>query len=72
MNSILKIGHRGAKGYVAENTLASFQKAIDLGVDGIELDVHLCQSGEVVVIHDDTIERTTSGKGFEKIILRLN
>ena len=36
-----KIGHRGAKGYVAENTLASFQKAIDLGVDGIELDVHL-------------------------------
>ena len=66
MNSILKIGHRGAKGYEAENTLASFQKAIDLGTDGIELDVHLCQSGELVVIHDDTIERTTSGKGFVK------
>ena len=66
MNSILKIGHRGAKGYVAENTLASFQKAIDLGTDGIELDVHLCQSGELVVIHDDTIGRTTSGKGFVK------
>ena len=66
MNSILKIGHRGAKGYVAENTFASFQKAIDLGVDGIELDVHLCRSGELVVIHDDTIERTTSGKGFVK------
>jgi glycerophosphoryl diester phosphodiesterase len=63
---MLKIGHRGAKGYVAENTLASFQKAIELGADGIELDVHLCQSGEVVVIHDDTIERTTSGKGFVK------
>lgn len=63
---MIKIGHRGAEGYVAENTLASFQKAINLGTDGIELDVHLCQSGEVVVIHDDTIERTTSGKGFVK------
>lgn len=61
-----KIGHRGAKGYVAENTLASFQKALDLKVDGIELDVYLCKSGEVVVIHDDTIDRTTSGKGFVK------
>jgi glycerophosphoryl diester phosphodiesterase len=59
-----KIGHRGAKGYAAENTLESFQKAIDLNVDGIELDVYLCQSGEVVVIHDDTIDRTTSEKGF--------
>lgn len=59
-----KIGHRGAKGYVAENTLASFQKALDLKVDGIELDVYLCKSGEVVVIHDDTIDRTTSGNGF--------
>ena len=61
-----KIGHRGAKGYVAENTLASFQKALDFDVDGIELDVYLCKSGEVVVIHDDTIDRTTSGKGFVK------
>jgi glycerophosphoryl diester phosphodiesterase len=61
-----KIGHRGAKGYAAENTLASFRKAIDLSVDGIELDVYLCQSGEVVVIHDDTIDRTTSHKGFVK------
>ena len=59
-----KIGHRGAKGYVAENTLASFQKAIDLGVDGIELDVHLSSDGQVIVIHDDTIDRTTTGKGY--------
>lgn len=59
-----KIGHRGAKGYVAENTLASFQKAIDLGVDGIELDVHLSSNGKVMVIHDDTINRTTSKKGL--------
>ena len=61
---MLKIGHRGAKGYVAENTLVSFQKAIELGCDGIELDVHLSLDGEIVVIHDDTIDRTSSGKGF--------
>lgn len=61
---MLKIGHRGAKGYVVENTLASFQKALDLGVDGIELDVHLSSDREVIVIHDDTIDRTTSKKGF--------
>ena len=63
---MFKIGHRGAKGYVAENTLASFQKAIDLGCDGIELDVHCCKSGEIVVIHDYTIDRTTFGTGFVK------
>ena len=61
-----KIGHRGAKGYFAENTLASFQKAIELGVDGIELDVHLSYDEKVMVIHDDTIDRTTSQKGFVK------
>jgi len=61
---MLKIGHRGAKGHVAENTLASFQKAIDLKVDGIELDVHLSSDGKVIVIHDETIDRTTNGKGF--------
>ena len=61
---MLIIGHRGAKGYIAENTLASFQKALDLGVDMIELDVHRCASGEIVVIHDETIDRTTSGSGL--------
>ncbi len=64
MNSILKIGHRGAKGYEPENTLISFQKALELKVDGIELDVHLNSDGELVVIHDETIDRTTNGKGF--------
>lgn len=61
---MLKIGHRGAKGHVAENTLASFQKALDLGVHMIELDVHQCASGELVVLHDETIDRTTSGSGL--------
>lgn len=65
---MLKIGHRGAKGYVAENTLASFQKAMDLGCDGIELDVHLSADNEIMVIHDDTIDRTTNGKGLVNAI----
>lgn len=62
-SNILKIGHRGAKGHIAENTIASFEKAIELGCDGIELDVHLSADGKVVVIHDFTIDRTTGGKG---------
>lgn len=61
---MLVIGHRGACGYEPENTLRSFQKAIDLGVDMIELDVHCCASGEVVVIHDENVVRTTNGKGL--------
>ena len=61
---MLKIGHRGAKGYVAENTLASFAKALELNVDAIELDVHLSKDGEVVVIHDETIDRTTNKTGL--------
>jgi len=63
MAAILKIGHRGVKGHVAENTLASFQNAIEMGVDGIELDVHVCATGELVVIHDFTVDRTTDGTG---------
>ncbi|MBF2709761.1 glycerophosphodiester phosphodiesterase [Flavobacterium soyangense] len=58
-----KIGHRGASGYEPENTLISFEKAIDLNADGIELDVHLSSDGELVVIHDETVDRTTDGKG---------
>ncbi|CAM2839186.1 glycerophosphodiester phosphodiesterase [Flavobacterium frigoris] len=60
---MLKIGHRGARGYEPENTLIGFQKAIDLHVDRIELDVHLSSDGELMVIHDETIDRTTNGKG---------
>ena len=60
---MLRIGHRGAMGYAPENTLASFAKALELGVEGIELDVHLCRSGEPVVIHDSRVDRTTNGRG---------
>lgn len=61
---MLKIGHRGAKGHEPENTLISFQKALDMQVDGIELDVHLSADGELIVIHDETIDRTTNGIGL--------
>lgn len=57
-------GHRGSKGDYPENTLLSFERAILQGVDGIELDVHLTKDNEVVVIHDERIDRTTDGKGY--------
>jgi glycerophosphoryl diester phosphodiesterase len=62
----VKIGHRGASGYAPENTLVSFQKAIELGVDAIEFDVRICKSGEAVVFHDATLNRITNGKGLVK------
>ena len=60
---MLKIGHRGAAGYEVENTLKSFQKALDLKVDMIELDVHQCATGELVVFHDKRIKRLTDIRG---------
>lgn len=61
---MLKIGHRGASGYALENTLISFQKALDMRIDGIELDVHLSADKEIVVIHDESIDRTTHKTGL--------
>ena len=61
---MLIIAHRGASGTQPENTLASFEKAVDLGAKMVELDVHLCKTGELVVIHDYTLGRTTNGHGF--------
>jgi glycerophosphoryl diester phosphodiesterase len=61
--SFLKIGHRGARGHFAENTLESIKKAIDLGVDGIKIDIHKCASGELVVFHDFTLDRMTNATG---------
>ena len=61
--NILKMGHRGAMAYVAENTLESIQKALAFNVDGIEIDVHTCATGELVVFHDFTLDRMTNGTG---------
>lgn len=60
---MLKIAHRGAKAYEPENTLQAFQKALDLHADGIELDVHLSTDGHIIVMHDETIDKMTNGKG---------
>lgn len=56
--------HRGFSGKYPENTMLAFKKAIEVGADGIELDVQLTKDGEVVIIHDETIDRTTDGEGF--------
>lgn len=57
------IAHRGASAHAPENTLAAFQLALDQGADGIELDVMLSKDGQLVVIHDETVDRTTNGTG---------
>ena len=57
------IAHRGASAYAPENTLAAFDKALDLGAADVEFDVHFSADGQVVVIHDDTVDRTTNGSG---------
>ncbi|MGI6665692.1 MAG: glycerophosphodiester phosphodiesterase [Christensenellaceae bacterium] len=56
--------HRGASAYAPENTLEAFAVAIDMKADGIELDVHMTKDGIIVVCHDDSIDRTSDGKGF--------
>ena len=58
--------HRGANEYAPENTIEAFEMAARLGADGVELDVHQSKDGEIVVIHDERLERTSSGSGFVK------
>lgn len=60
----LVIGHRGAMGTCPENTMVSFERALELGADWIEFDVHLSKDDVPVVIHDETLDRTTSGSGL--------
>jgi glycerophosphoryl diester phosphodiesterase len=62
---VIIFGHRGAPGYPfhAENTALSFKKALNSGAGGLEFDVRRCRDGRMVVIHDETIDRTTNGRG---------
>ena len=62
----LRIAHRGAsgQGLAPENTLAACEKAIQLGVDAIEIDVRATRDGQIVVLHDPSIDRTTDGAGL--------
>jgi len=63
---VMRVGHRGAKGHAPENTMASFNCGVALGASVVETDVHLSRDGEVVVIHDHTVDRTTDGHGYVK------
>lgn len=67
------LGHRGAKAHAPENTIISFEKGIELGATMLELDIHLSKDGEMVVIHDGTVDRTTDGTGYvhEKTLAEL-
>ena len=58
--------HRGASGHAPENTLPAFRMAAEMGADGVELDVQLTKDGKLVVCHDETIDRTSSAKGWIK------
>ncbi|EPH6067299.1 glycerophosphodiester phosphodiesterase family protein, partial [Escherichia coli] len=60
------IAHRGASGYAPENTIAAFDLAVKMNADMIELDVQLTKDRQIVVIHDDRVDRTTNGSGFVK------
>lgn len=62
-NTFIVIAHRGASGYEPENTLRSFKRALEMGAQAIELDVHQLATGELVVIHDDMLDRTTKVSG---------
>lgn len=60
-SAVMVIAHRGASSYAPENTLAAFDLALAMGVRHIELDVACTSDGHIVVIHDDTVDRTTNG-----------
>lgn len=66
MNRTLNIAHRGFSGKYPENTMMAFRKAVDVGADGIETDLHMTSDGIIVICHDETIDRTTNGSGFIK------
>lgn len=64
MNKSLNIAHRGFSGAYPENTMLAFMKAVEIGSDGIETDVQLTKDKELVLCHDETVDRTTDGHGL--------
>ena len=62
-SNFVRIAHRGASGLAPENTLRAFSKALEIGVDGVELDVRGTLDGELVVLHDQSLDRTTDRTG---------
>ncbi|HKL80000.1 MAG TPA: glycerophosphodiester phosphodiesterase family protein [Mobilitalea sp.] len=63
-SNILIVGHRGIRAFYPENTMISFEKAIEAGVDGIEMDINMTKDGHLVVVHDNSVDRTTNGFGL--------
>ena len=66
MKKPLLLGHRGFSGVYPENTPLAFRKVAETAADGIETDVHLCKTGELVLCHDERVDRTSDGHGFIK------
>ncbi|WP_409300480.1 glycerophosphodiester phosphodiesterase [Peribacillus sp. SCS-155] len=66
LRKVDNVAHRGASGYAPENTIAAFDKAVDMKADYIEIDVQRSKDGELVVIHDTKVDRTTEGSGYVK------
>jgi glycerophosphoryl diester phosphodiesterase len=64
MKSILNLAHRGASAHIDENTIQAVQLAYEMGADGCEIDVHVCRTGEMIVMHDKEVDSTTDGKGL--------
>ena len=64
MANVLKISHRGASAYEPENTLRAIKRALGYAVDMVEIDVRETKDGQIMVIHDETLERTTNGRGY--------
>jgi glycerophosphoryl diester phosphodiesterase len=60
---ITPIAHRGASSYAPENTFAAFDLAVEMGIGEIELDVHFTKDSQIIVIHDETLDRTTNSTG---------
>lgn len=66
MTQIINFAHRGASAVCPENTMAAFRKALELGATGIETDVQMTKDGKLVLIHDESVKRTTNGQGLVK------
>lgn len=63
MNKFINYAHRGASAYVPENTIVAFEKGIELGANGIELDLQVTKDEKIVIFHDDVIDKKSNGKG---------
>ena len=64
MQGMISVAHRGASGFAPENTQSAFQIALSMGADILECDIHLTKDGELVIMHDDKVDRTTNGIGY--------